>query len=308
MKILITGGAGFFGSHLCEQLLKMNHQVVCLDNFYTGSLDNISHLLNEPSFVLMEQDVTNPIDLEIDGIFNLACPASPVKYQKNPVETFRANVLGAINVLSLAQKLNIRVLQASTSEVYGDPQVNPQSETYWGNVNPIGLRSCYDEGKRAAETLFMDYFREYELDIRIARIFNTYGPRMATDDGRVVSNFIVQAIRNEPITVYGDGKQSRSLCYVDDLIGGLIKLFFKEEVNYPVNIGNPSRLNMNELAQEIIELTNSKSRVIFKELPSDDPFIREPNIDLARQVLEWKPTTDRRIGLLKTISYFESVL
>jgi UDP-glucuronate decarboxylase len=308
MKILVTGGAGFLGSHLCEQLLKMEHEVVCLDNFYTGALENISHLLDDSSFVLVEQDVTNPIELEIDGIFNLACPASPIKYQKNPVETFRANVLGAMNVLSLAQKLKIRVLQASTSEVYGDPQVNPQSENYWGNVNPIGLRSCYDEGKRAAETLFMDYFREYELDVRIARIFNTYGPRMAADDGRVVSNFIVQAIKNEPITVYGDGNQSRSLCYVDDLIAGLIKLFFKDGVNYPVNIGNPSRLNINELAKEIIELTNSKSKIVFKDLPSDDPFIREPNIDLARGVLEWNPTTDRRKGLQKTISYFETML
>jgi len=308
MKILVTGGAGFLGSHLCEQLLKMEHEVVCLDNFYTGALENISHLLDDSSFVLVEQDVTNPIELEIDGIFNLACPASPIKYQKNPVETFRANVLGAMNVLSLAQKLKIRVLQASTSEVYGDPQINPQSENYWGNVNPIGLRSCYDEGKRAAETLFMDYFREYELDVRIARIFNTYGPRMAADDGRVVSNFIVQAIKNEPITVYGDGNQSRSLCYVDDLIAGLIKLFFKDGVNYPVNIGNPSRLNMNELAKEIIELTNSKSKIVFKDLPSDDPFIREPNIDLARGVLEWNPTTERRKGLQKTISYFETVL
>jgi UDP-glucuronate decarboxylase len=286
----------------------MEHEVVCLDNFYTGSLENISHLLDDSRFELVEQDVTNPIELETDGIFNLACPASPIKYQKNPVETFRANVLGAINVLSLAQKLKIRVLQASTSEVYGDPQVNPQSENYWGNVNPIGLRSCYDEGKRAAETLFMDYFREYELDVRIARIFNTYGPKMATDDGRVVSNFIVQAIKNEPITVYGDGNQSRSLCYVDDLIAGLIKLFFKDGVNYPVNIGNPSRLNMNELAKEIIELTNSKSKIVFKDLPSDDPFIREPNIDLARGVLEWNPTTERRKGLQKTISYFETVL
>lgn len=308
MKILVTGGAGFLGSHLAEQLLRMNHEVVCLDNFYTGSLNNISHLLHDPRFVLVEQDVTNPIELEIDGIFNLACPASPIKYQKNPVETFRANVLGAINVLSLAQKLEIRVLQASTSEVYGDPQVNPQSESYWGNVNPIGLRSCYDEGKRAAETLFMDYFREYELDVRIARIFNTYGPRMATDDGRVVSNFIVQAIKNDPITVYGDGNQSRSLCFVDDLVSGLIKLFFKDGVNYPVNIGNPSRLNMNELAKEIIELTNSKSKIVFKDLPSDDPFIREPNIDLAQKVLEWIPATERRIGLQKTISYFETVL
>ena len=308
MKILITGGAGFLGSHLCEKLLNMDHEVICLDNFYTGSKKNISHLLNDPKFELLEQDVSNPIELEVDGIFNLACPASPVKYQKNPVETFRANVLGAINVLSLAQKLKIRVLQASTSEVYGDPQVNPQSENYWGNVNPIGLRSCYDEGKRAAETLFMDYFREYELDVRIARIFNTYGPRMATDDGRVVSNFIVQAIKNDPITVYGDGNQSRSLCFVDDLISGLIKLFFTDGVNYPVNIGNPSRLNMNELASEIIELTNSKSKVIFKDLPSDDPFIREPNIDLAREVLQWKPTTERRKGLQKTIFYFETVL
>jgi UDP-glucuronate decarboxylase len=308
MKILITGGAGFLGSHLCEQLLKMDHEVICLDNFYTGFPKNIVHLLHDPRFTLLEQDVTNLIELEVDGIFNLACPASPIKYQKNPVETFRANVLGAINVLSLAQKLKIKVLQASTSEVYGDPQVNPQSENYWGNVNPIGLRSCYDEGKRAAETLFMDYFREYKLDVRIARIFNTYGPRMATDDGRVVSNFIVQAIKNDPITVYGDGNQSRSLCFVDDLINGLIKLFFADGVNYPVNLGNPSRLNMNELAHEIIELTNSKSQIVFKDLPSDDPFIREPNIDLAREVLEWKPMTERRNGLQKTISYFKTVL
>jgi UDP-glucuronate decarboxylase len=306
MKLLVTGGAGFVGSHLSEKLLEMGHQVVVLDNLYTGSLDNVSTFKNNPNFSFIEHNVTKPIDIEIDGIFNLACPASPVHYQKYPVETLKTSVHGAINMLDLAQSKKVRILQASTSEVYGDPTISPQDESYWGNVNPIGLRSCYDEGKRSAETLFFDFHREYGTDIRVARIFNTYGPRMAKNDGRVVSNFIVQALTGDPLTVYGDGSQTRSLCYVDDLVEGLIKLFFTEKVFVPVNLGNPQPLTMVELANEIISLTNSNSELIFKELPADDPLQREPVIKRAQELLAWKPMINRTTGLGKTIEYFKS--
>ena len=301
MKILITGGAGFLGSHLADQLLKMNHEVVCLDNFYTGSLNNISHLLHDPRFVLIEQDVTNPIELEVDGIFNLACPASPVHYQNDPVQTLKTNVHGAINILGLAKRTKARVLQASTSEVYGDPEVHPQVEEYWGRVNPIGIHACYDEGKRAAETLFFDYHRQYQVDIRVARIFNTFGPRMALNDGRVVTNFIAQALRGEAITIYGEGKQTRSFCYVSDLIDGLTSLFFAESIHQPINIGNPKPITMLELASEVIRLTNSKSEIVFLPLPSDDPKDREPDISKAKELLRWEPKISREDGLKRTI-------
>ena len=306
MKLLVTGGAGFVGSHLSEKLLEMGHQVIALDNLYTGSLENISHLSKNIDFEFIKHDVTNPIDLEIDGIFNLACPASPVHYQRFPVETLKTSVHGAINMLDLAEAKKIRILQASTSEVYGDPTVSPQPESYWGNVNPIGVRSCYDEGKRSAETLFFDFHREYGTDIRVARIFNTYGPRMAKDDGRVVSNFIVQALTGNALTVYGDGSQTRSLCYVDDLVAGIIKLFFAEKIYVPVNLGNPQPLTMVELANEIISLTGSKSELKFDPLPSDDPMQREPDISRAKELLDWKPSIDRSLGLARTVEYFRS--
>ena len=306
MKLLVTGGAGFVGSHLSEKLLEMGHQVIALDNLYTGSLENISHLSKNIDFEFIKHDVTNPLDLEIDGIFNLACPASPVHYQRFPVETLKTSVHGAINMLDLAEAKKIRILQASTSEVYGDPTVSPQPESYWGNVNPIGVRSCYDEGKRTAETLFFDFHREYGTDIRVARIFNTYGPRMAKDDGRVVSNFIVQALTGNALTVYGDGSQTRSLCYVDDLVAGLIKLFFAEKIYVPVNLGNPQPLTMVELANEIISLTGSKSELKFDPLPSDDPMQREPDISRAKELLDWKPSIDRSLGLARTVEYFRS--
>ena len=306
MKLLVTGGAGFVGSHLSEKLLEMGHQVIALDNLYTGSLENISHLSKNIDFEFIKHDVTNPIDLEIDGIFNLACPASPVHYQRFPVETLKTSVHGAINMLDLAEAKKIRILQASTSEVYGDPTVSPQPESYWGNVNPIGVRSCYDEGKRTAETLFFDFHREYGTDIRVARIFNTYGPRMAKDDGRVVSNFIVQALTGNALTVYGDGSQTRSLCYVDDLVAGIIKLFFAEKIYVPVNLGNPQPLTMVELANEIISLTGSKSELKFDPLPSDDPMQREPDISRAKELLDWKPSIDRSLGLARTVEYFRS--
>ena len=306
MKLLVTGGAGFVGSHLSEKLLDMGHEVVVLDNLYTGSLENLESFKHNPRFSFIEHNVTNPIDIEIDGIFNLACPASPVHYQRFPVETLKTSVHGAINMLDLAQSKKVRILQASTSEVYGDPTISPQDETYWGNVNPIGIRSCYDEGKRSAETLFFDFHREYGTDIRVARIFNTYGPRMAQNDGRVVSNFIVQALTNQPITVYGDGSQTRSLCYVDDLVAGLVKLFFTENVHVPVNLGNPQPLNMVELANEIIQLTNSRSEIVFKELPADDPLQREPVIKRAKELLDWSPSVDRTNGLSKTVEYFKT--
>jgi UDP-glucuronate decarboxylase len=308
MKILVTGGAGFLGSHLCSELLKQDHEVICLDNFYTGSKQNVAHLFSYPNFEMIRHDVTFPIFLEIDGIFNLACPASPKHYQSNPVQTLKTNVHGAINLLGLSKRTGARILQASTSEVYGDPKISPQVEEYWGNVNPIGIRSCYDEGKRAAETLFMDYHRQHQVDIRIARIFNTYGPRMAIDDGRVVSNFIVQALLGKDITIYGDGNQTRSFCYVTDLVDGLIRLFFNEETTGPINLGNPAPIPIRELAAEILQLTNSTSKIVFEQLPLDDPIVREPNIDRARDILQWEPNVDRKQGLEKTVEYFTNTL
>jgi UDP-glucuronate decarboxylase len=285
----------------------MGHEVVVADNFYTGNKENIAHLLNNPRFELIRHDVTFPLYVEVDGIFNLACPASPIQYQKNPVQTFKTSVHGAINMLGLAKRTGARFLQASTSEIYGDPTISPQTEDYWGNVNPIGIRSCYDEGKRAAETLTFDYHRQFELDIRVARIFNTYGPRMAKDDGRVISNFIVQALQGNPLTIYGDGNQTRSFCYVSDLIEGLVKLFFAESVYEPVNLGNPTPINMKELAVEVISLTGSNSKVEYLDLPEDDPKQREPNIAKAKSLLGWSPIVERSDGLKKTIGYFESL-
>jgi len=308
MRILVTGGAGFLGSHLCEKLLSLGHSVLAVDNFYTGDQKNIAHLRENRDFELLRHDVTFPLYVEVDGIFNLACPASPIHYQRNPVQTFKTSVHGAINMLGLAKRTGARFFQASTSEIYGDPTIIPQPEEYWGNVNPIGIRSCYDEGKRAAETLTFDYHRQFGLDIRVARIFNTYGPKMAADDGRVVSNFIVQALKGEPLTVYGDGTQTRSFCYVDDLIDGFIKLFLKEGIHQPINLGNPAPINMLELATEIIELTQSKSQVDMRPLPGDDPKQREPMIEKAEKILGWKPIVDRRSGLIKTIEYFKSTL
>jgi UDP-glucuronate decarboxylase len=308
MRILVTGGAGFLGSHLSERLLNMGHSVLCVDNFYTGNQKNIEHLRDHREFELIRHDVTFPLYVEIDGIFNLACPASPVHYQRNPVQTFKTSVHGAINMLGLAKRTGARFFQASTSEIYGDPTLSPQPEEYWGNVNPIGIRSCYDEGKRAAETLTFDYHRQFGLDIRVARIFNTYGPRMDANDGRVVSNFIVQALKGEPITVYGDGTQTRSFCYVDDLIEGFTKLFFTEKVYEPVNLGNPSPINMLELANEVIALTGSKSKIEMRPLPGDDPKQREPLITKAKQLLGWEPVVDRKTGITKTIEYFSSTL
>lgn len=308
MKILVTGGAGFLGSHLCEKLLNLNHEVICVDNFYTGSNQNTKHLLDFNSFEIIRHDVTFPLYVEVDGIFNLACPASPVHYQKNPVQTMKTNVHGAINMLGLAKRTGARFFQASTSEIYGDPEFNPQAEEYWGNVNPIGIRSCYDEGKRAAETLTYDYHRQFGLDIRVARIFNTYGPRMALNDGRVISNFIVQALSGQPITVYGDGSQTRSFCYVDDLIEGFIKLFFTGGVYQPINLGNPEPINILSLADEIVNLTESKSKVVLRPLPGDDPKQREPLIEKAELLIGWKPQVDRRTGLTKTIDYFRTLL
>jgi len=306
MRILVTGGAGFLGSHLSERLLELGHEVVVADNFYTGSKENIAHLLDNKSFELIRHDVTFPLYIEVDGIFNLACPASPIQYQKNPVQTFKTSVHGAINMLGLAKRTGARFLQASTSEIYGDPHISPQEESYWGNVNPIGIRSCYDEGKRAAETLTFDYHRQFGLDIRVARIFNTYGPRMDANDGRVVSNFIVQALKGEPITIYGDGSQTRSFCYVSDLIEGLVKLFFTEKVHEPINLGNPSPINMKQLAEEVLTLTGSKSKLTFKELPGDDPKQREPNISKARGLLCWEPKVEREAGLTSTVEYFKT--
>ena len=308
MRILVTGGAGFLGSHLSERLLDMGHSVLCVDNFYTGNQKNIEHLRDNRNFELLRHDVTFPLYVEVDGIFNLACPASPIQYQKNPVQTFKTNVHGAINMLGLAKRTGARFFQASTSEIYGDPTISPQPEEYWGNVNPIGIRSCYDEGKRAAETLTFDYHRQFNLDIRVARIFNTYGPRMDSNDGRVVSNFIVQALQGAPITVYGDGTQTRSFCYVDDLIDGFIKLFFTEKVHQPINLGNPAPINMLELASEVIQLTNSKSKIEMCPLPGDDPKQREPNISRAEELIDWRPRIDRNVGLQRTITYFRTIL
>jgi UDP-glucuronate decarboxylase len=309
MRVLVAGGAGFLGSHLSEHLLSNGHEVIAVDNFYTGQRENIKHLLDNKNFELLRHDVTFPLFVEVDAICNLACPASPVHYQKNPVQTIKTSILGAINLLGLARRTGARILQASTSEIYGDPAISPQIEEYWGNVNPIGIRSCYDEGKRAAETLFADYRRQYQMNTKIARIFNTYGPRMALDDGRVVSNFIVQALQNKPITMYGDGSQTRSFCYVDDLIRGLDSLLWTEnEIAGPINIGNPGEFTILELAQIVIEMTNSDSKITFTDLPSDDPKQRKPNIELAKSVLKWEPSIQLREGLAKAIPYFESVL
>jgi len=307
MRLLVTGGAGFLGSHLCERLLLEGHEVVALDNLYTGSRSNIDSYLTNPKFKFIHHDVMTPFDIEVDGVFNLACPASPIHYQRNPVETLKTNVLGAINVLELAHRNKARVLQASTSEVYGDPERSPQTESYWGNVNPIGIRSCYDEGKRAAETLFFDFHRQLNVDIRVARIFNTYGPRMSADDGRVVSNFIVQAMNNKDLTMYGDGTQTRSFCFVDDLIDGLVKLFFQNEISGPVNLGNPEPITMLQLASDIKRLTDSNSKIVFQPLPLDDPLIREPDIALANQKLGWRPKVTRENGLIETISYYKNI-
>jgi len=308
-RILITGGAGFLGSHLCERLLHEENEVVCVDNFFTGSKRNIVHLMSNPYFEVIRHDITFPLYLEIDQIYNLACPASPVHYQYDPVQTTKTSVHGAINMLGLAKRVGARILQASTSEVYGDPEVHPQVENYWGRVNPIGIRSCYDEGKRCAETLFFDYYRQHHLDIKVMRIFNTYGPNMHPNDGRVVSNFIVQALKNEDITIYGKGQQTRSFCYVDDLIDGMIKLMASVEgFTGPVNIGNPVEFTILELAQQVIGLTQSKSKIIYQPLPSDDPTQRQPNIDLAKNELNWSPTIQLEQGLIKTIAYFEQLL
>ncbi len=307
MKILVTGGAGFLGSHLCEKLLASGHEVICVDNFYTGSKENIKHLLLNPKFEVIRHDVTFPLYLEVEGIFNLACPASPIHYQKNSVQTLKTSVHGAINLLGLSKRTGARILQASTSEVYGDPEVTPQLESYWGRVNPIGIRACYDEGKRAAETLFFDTHRQFNTDIRVARIFNTFGPHMAANDGRVVSNFIVQALNDRDITIYGDGTQTRSFCYVDDLIEGLYRLFFTEKVYEPINIGNPEPITMLKLADEIIKLTKSKSKIVFEDLPSDDPRQREPDITKAKEILGWFPQTKRYDGLKYTVDYFKTI-
>jgi UDP-glucuronate decarboxylase len=304
----VTGGAGFLGSHLSDALLKDGHSVICVDNLYTGSKDNIQHLRDNPQFEFIRHDVTFPLYLEVDAIFNMACPASPVHYQRNPVQTLKTSVHGAINLLGLAKRVGATFIQASTSEVYGDPSISPQVEDYWGNVNPIGERSCYDEGKRAAETLTYDYRRQYGVDTRIARIFNTYGPRMQVNDGRVVSNFIVQALRGEDITIYGDGSQTRSFCYVDDLIRGLISIFNSDQEAGPVNLGNPCPQTMLELANRIISLTSSSSKIVHKALPSDDPKTREPNIALAKEKLGWEPKIDLDSGLQSTIEYFSEKL
>lgn len=304
-KILVTGGAGFLGSHLCERLLQDGHEVVCLDNYFTGQKENIIHLLDHPYFELIRHDVTMPFYIEVDEIYNLACPASPIHYQFNPIKTVKTSVMGAVNMLGLAKRIKAKILQASTSEVYGDPQVHPQPEAYWGHVNPIGERACYDEGKRAAETLFVNYHRQNGVKIKIARIFNTYGPRMHPNDGRVVSNFCVQALKNEDITIYGDGSQTRSFCYVDDLIEGLIRLMeSQDDFTGPVNLGNPGEFTILELAQMTIRMTKSSSALVYQPLPADDPLQRKPDISLARSVLNWEPTIDLETGLGKTISYF----
>jgi len=308
-SVLVTGGAGFLGSHLCDRLLAAGHDVICLDNFFTGTKRNIEHLLGQPRFELLRHDVTFPLYVEVDEIYNLACPASPIHYQHDPVQTTKTSVHGAINMLGLAKRLRCRILQASTSEVYGDPSVHPQREDYWGNVNPIGPRSCYDEGKRCAETLFFDYFRQHRLDIKVARIFNTYGPRMHPNDGRVVSNFIVQALRGEPITLYGDGKQTRSFCYVDDLIDGLIRLMGSDSgFTGPVNLGSEGEFTIRHLAETIVAMVGSPSRIEFRSLPQDDPKQRRPDIGLAREQLGWQPRVPLESGLSNTIAYFRELL
>ena len=308
-RILITGGAGFLGSHLCERLLEEGHDLICLDNFFTGSKNNILHLLPHPHFELIRHDIINPIYLEIDEIYNLACPASPVHYQFNPIKTIKTSVMGAINTLGLAKRVKAKILQASTSEVYGDPEIHPQPETYWGRVNPIGIRSCYDEGKRAAECLMMDYHRQNQVRVKIARIFNTYGPRMAVRDGRVVSNFIVQALTHQDMTVYGDGSQTRSFCYVDDMLDGLIRMMATpDDFLGPVNLGNPREFTMLELAEMLIRMTGSRSKIIFKPLPQDDPAQRKPDIGIAREFLGWQPKITLEEGIEKTIAYFRTLV
>ncbi len=308
-RVLVTGGAGFIGSHLCERLLKDNCDVLCVDNYFTGSKDNIAGIMGEPRLEVMRHDVTFPLYVEVDEIYNLACPASPVHYQFDPVQTTKTSVHGAINMLGLAKRVRARILQASTSEVYGDPEIHPQVESYWGNTNPIGPRACYDEGKRCAETLFFDYWRQHQLEIKVARIFNTYGPRMHPNDGRVVSNFIVQSLRGAPVTIYGKGTQTRSFCYVDDLVEGLVRLMRSPpEVTGPINLGNPGELTMIQLAEKIIALTNSKSELVFHPLPQDDPTQREPDITLARNELDWTPSVTVDDGLKKTIAYFDQIL
>ncbi|MEO0794240.1 MAG: UDP-glucuronic acid decarboxylase family protein [Verrucomicrobiota bacterium] len=308
MRILVTGGAGFLGSHLCERLVNDGHEVICLDNCFTGHKRNVFHLLSNEKFEFMRHDVVDPFKAEVDQIYNLACPASPVHYQHNSIKTIKTSVMGAINCLGLAKRVGARVLQASTSEIYGDPSVHPQPETYWGNVNPIGIRSCYDEGKRCAETLFFDYHRQNGVDIRVMRIFNTYGPRMDPRDGRVVSNFICQALRGEDITLYGDGSQTRSFCYVDDLIEGMMRLMNQEETTGPINIGNPGEFTIRQLAEKVIELTGSQSEIVMKPLPMDDPKQRRPDITLAKKYLEWEPAIALEEGLKKTIPYFAEII
>lgn len=308
-RYLVTGGAGFIGSFLCEKLLAEGNEVLCVDNFFTGTRANVKHLLDNPDFELLRHDVSFPLYVEVDAIFNLACPASPIHYQFDPVQTTKTSVLGAINVLGLAKRVKAKILQASTSEVYGDPTVHPQTEDYWGNVNPNGVRSCYDEGKRCAETLFFDYWRQHKLQIKVARIFNTYGPRMHVNDGRVVSNFVVQALKGVPITIYGDGKQTRSFCYVDDLVDGLYRLMQTDpDFTGPCNLGNPVEFTMLELAEMVLEITGSKSPLVMKELPQDDPRQRQPDITLAREALKWEPRTPLREGLLRTVAYFDKRL
>ena len=307
MRLMVTGGAGFLGSHLCRKLLSQGHEVLAVDNLYTGSKSNIGDLIGNPKFEFLRHDITFPLFVEVDGILNLACPASPKHYQKDPVQTLKTCVVGSINMLGIAKRLDVPILQASTSEVYGDPHVSPQDESYLGNVNPIGIRACYDEGKRAAETIFFDYNRQYNTKIKVARIFNTYGPNMAVDDGRVVSNFIWQALNNLPLTIFGDGSQTRSFCYVDDLIGGLISLFHSDGVIGPINLGNPGPISMSELAEEIIAMTNSNSTIEYMKLPSDDPKQRVPDISRAASQLGWSPVVDRKSGLDRTISYFSNL-
>lgn len=308
-RVLVTGGAGFLGSHLCERLLNDGYDVLCVDNYYSGTKDNIAHLIGNPQFEIMRHDVTFPLYVEVDEIYNLACPASPIHYQRDPVQTTKTSVHGAINVLGLAKRIKAKIFQASTSEVYGDPEVHPQREEYWGHVNPIGLRSCYDEGKRCAETLFFDYYRQHKLRIKVARIFNTYGPRMHPNDGRVVSNFIVQALKNEPITIYGDGTQTRSFCYVDDMTDAFVRLMNSDDnTTGPVNLGNPDEFSVSELAERVKRITGSSSELVFKPLPSDDPVQRQPDIALARKVLDWAPTIFLEEGLTRTVDYFKYLL
>lgn len=308
-KILVTGGAGFLGSHLCERLLNDGNEVICLDNYFTGQKQNVVHLLNNPFFELIRHDVTMPFFIEVDEIFNLACPASPIHYQYNPIKTIKTSVMGAINMLGLAKRIRAKILQASTSEVYGDPEIHPQTETYWGNVNPIGIRACYDEGKRCAEALFMNYYRQNDVKIKLLRIFNTYGPRMHPHDGRVISNFIVQALKGSDITIYGDGSQTRSFCFVDDLIEAMIRLMnTSDNIIGPVNAGNPNEFTIRELAEKVIDLTKSRSKIIFMPLPEDDPTQRQPDISIAKKELNWEPKVNLEDGLKKTIDYFKSII